>query len=432
MATVSFHLKEPNGDKPTAIFIWFNPQNGGPRLRIYTGDKILPVLWSGGAVQRAITKGRTLDPDVKRANEALNANNERMSKRLLAFWGECRATGILPTADALRQAIEPEAAPEAPADLPRPLPDLLAYKERQARILRPNTIKAYLTLYNHLQYYEGRMGRFLEYKDFTLQFWHDFTAHLLSLPVKGKIGQRNSSIAKLLSHVKPFLKDAHMMGRNPLQDYKEWRWANPLPDVLALTRAELTALEQVNLSMLPDAARLENARALFLISCYTGLRFSDVAALKPEHQRGEWLQLTAQKTSEKLTVPLRGNRAVPLLADLWAGKVRPISNQKLNAYIKDVARLAGIDTPTEQMEYRGSLRSSSTHPKHELISSHTGRRSFVTLSLEGGLSWETIMKATGHKDFKSFRRYIQVTPERLLSDFSRVWGELETSTLPAK
>ena len=138
--------------------------------------------------------------------------------------------------------------------------------------------------------------------------------------------------------------------------------------------------------MLPDAARFENARALFLLSCYTGLRFSDVAAPRPEHQRGEWLQLTAQKTSEKLTVPLRGNRAVPLLADLWVSKVRAISNQKLNKYIKDIAMLAKIDTPTEQVEYRGSQHITTTHPKHELISSHTGRHTFVTLSLEGGLS----------------------------------------------
>jgi integrase len=421
MATVSFHLKEPKVDKPTAIFIWFNPQNGQPRVRLYTGDKIHPSQWAGGEVQRAITKGRNIDPELKRANEALNANNERMSKRLLVYWGECRAQGTLPTAEQLREAIEPEVAPEPPASRPLPLPDLLAYKDRHARTRRPNTVKALGTLYNHLDRYTQTIGRPLEYTDFTVQFWHDLTAYLLD-----EANLVDNSIAKHLAHFKHFLGDAHELGRNPLQDYKRWRWARRDPDVLALTRAELTALENVDVSALPDARRLENAKSLFLISCYTGLRFSDVAALRQEHQKGEWLQLTAQKTSEKLTVPLRGNRALPLLARLWAGEVRPISNQKLNSYIKDVARLAGIDTPTEQVEYRGSQRTSQTLPKYELISSHTGRRSFVTLSLEGGLSWETIMKATGHKDFKSFRRYIQVTPERLLADFARVWGAQES------
>jgi integrase len=422
MATVSFHLKEPKVDKPTAIFIWFNPQNGQPRVRLYTGDKIHPSQWVGGDVQRAITKGRNIDPEVKRTNEALNANNERMSKRLLAYWGECRAQGTLPTAEQLREAIEPEVAPEPAVARPLPLPDLLAYKERHARTRRPNTVKALGTLYNHLDRYAQTTGRPLEYTDFTVQFWHDLTAYLLD-----QANLVDNSIAKHLAHFKHFLGDAHELGRNPSQDYKRWRWARRDPDVLALTRVELSALENVDVSGLPDARRLENARSLFLISCYTGLRFSDVTALRQEHQKGEWLQLTAQKTSEKLTVPLRGNRALPLLARLWAGEVRPISNQKLNSYIKDVARLAGINTPTEQVEYRGSQRTSQTLPKHELVSSHTGRRTFVTLSLEGGLSWETIMKATGHKDFKSFRRYIQVTPERLLSDFARVWGEQEAA-----
>lgn len=418
MATVSFHLKEPKVDKPTAIFIWFNPQNGGPRVRLYTGDKIHPSQWAGGDVQRAITKGRNIDPEIKRVNEALNVSNERMSKRLLAYWGECRAQGSLPTAEQLRAVIEPELAPEPAAARPRPLPDLLAYKERHARTRRANTVKALVTLYNHLDRYAQTTGRSLEYTDFTVQFWHDLTAYFLH-----EANLVDNSIAKHLAHFKHFLGDAHELGRNPLQDYKRWRWARRDPDVMALTHPELTALECVDVSGLPDANRLENARSLFLISCYTGLRFSDVAALRQEHQKDEWLQLTAQKTSEKLTVPLRGNRALPLLARLWAGEIRPISNQKLNKYIKDVARLAKLDILVEQVEYRGSQRTSKMLPKHELISTHTGRRTFVTLSLEGGLSWETIMKATGHKDFKSFRRYIQVTPERLLADFARVWGE---------
>jgi hypothetical protein len=135
-------LKEPKADKPTAIFIWFNPQNGQLHIRLYTGDKIHPDQWAGGDVQRAITKGRGIDADVKKSNEALNANNERMSKRLLAYWGDCRALGVLPTAEQLREAIEPEAAPEAPAAAPRPMPDLLACKECHARTRRPNTVKA--------------------------------------------------------------------------------------------------------------------------------------------------------------------------------------------------------------------------------------------------------------------------------------------------
>jgi hypothetical protein len=98
-----------------------------------------------------------------------------------------------------------------------------------------------------------------------MQFWHDFTAYLLDTA-----NLVDNSIAKHLAHFKHFLSDAHGLGRNPLQEYKHWRWTRRDPDVLALAREELTALERVNVSMLPDADRLENARALFLISCYTG------------------------------------------------------------------------------------------------------------------------------------------------------------------
>ncbi|WP_157780890.1 site-specific integrase [Hymenobacter sedentarius] len=423
MATVSFHLKDPKAEKPTTIYIWFNPQNGNDRVRIYTGEKILPIYWAGGDVQQARVKGRDIDAELKRTHETLNLNLARMSKRLLACWNECRSQDTLPSAAQLREAIEPEAAPAAPAPPPRPLIDLLAYKERHAITRRPNTVKAIGTLYNHLDRYEQHRGKTLTYEGFTKKFWDDFAAYLLDTA-----RLQDNSIAKLLAHLKHFLGDAHESGHTTLQDYKRWHWKRQDPDVLALTRAELSALERVDLSGLSDTDRLENARALFLISCYTGLRFSDVAALRPEHQNGEWLELRAQKTKEKLTIPLRGNPAVPLLARLWAGLVHPIANQNLNAYIKDVARLAGIDTPTNHDEHRGSLHTSTTHPKYELISTHTGRRTFVTLSLEGRLSWETIMKATGHKDFKSFRRYIQVTSDRLLTEFASVWSKQEHAT----
>ncbi|OGX89488.1 hypothetical protein BEN47_19620 [Hymenobacter lapidarius] len=170
MATVSFHLKDPKANKPTPVFILFNPHNGTPRVRIYTGEKILPAYWTGGNVQQALTKGRSINAELKRTHETLNASLTRMSKRLLAYWNEYRSQGKLPSDTQLREAVEPEAAPAAPAPAPCPLADLLAYKDRHARTRQPNTVKALGTLYNHLVRYEQLSGQALTYEGFTKNF----------------------------------------------------------------------------------------------------------------------------------------------------------------------------------------------------------------------------------------------------------------------
>jgi integrase len=57
--------------------------------------------------------------------------------------------------------------------------------------------------------------------------------------------------------------------------------------------------------VLPAGGYLNNARQLFLLAWYTGLRFSDLVSIKAEHLRGQVLRMTTQKTRETVTVPLR-------------------------------------------------------------------------------------------------------------------------------
>ena len=192
--------------------------------------------------------------------------------------------------------------------------------------------------------------------------------------------------------------------------------------MLALTAAELAALAGLDLT---DRPALDNARALFLLACYTGLRFSDVALLKPENVRNGHLLLTTQKTRETITIPLRPE-AAPFIDRLLAGTLRPLPNQKLNGHLKTLAERAEINTPTEKTRYAGQQRQTKTLPKWAFVTSHTARKTFVTLALEDGLRPDAVMAVTGHKDLKSFRRYVQVTQNTVLRDFAAVYGSTIT------
>ena len=418
MATISFHLKEPNGNKPTAIFIWFNPQNGGPRIRIYTGDKIHPAYWEGGNVQQARTPKR--DPETE-INRAINTNNERMNKRLLTYWADCRAKDTVPTAEELRTVIEPEAAASA-TNRPRPLQDFEAYLEFEAEKNATNTVRSHRTTYNHLVRFVEKSRRPLEYTDFTRDWKNKFAAWLAAgSEIRPRMG--DASVNKQLKILKGFLTYAADHDRTPRIDVKGWSWRFVEPEVLALTTADLTRLEL--LEGLPPY--LENARCLWLLMAYTGLRYCDAMALKPEHDRGEVLQLVPKKTTDVAATVYIRKAARVLLQKCWAGEVHEISNPKLNAYIKLVCERAGLDELTEKITYYGqtSRPEREAIQKSQRVTCHTARRTFVSLSFEKQIPLELIMQAAGHSNARTTLRYNQTSVTRQVEVSRKAWGEEE-------
>ena len=102
-----------------------------------------------------------------------------------------------------------------------------------------------------------------------------------------------------------------------------------------------------------------------------------------------------------------------------------ISNQNLNYYIKELCKLIGIDQLIEIVRFFGKKREVKTYPKHDLIHFHTARKTFVTLSLEKGMSAEEVMTISGHEDYKSFARYVKVTENRKKVVMLKAWGAPE-------
>ena len=70
-----------------------------------------------------------------------------------------------------------------------------------------------------------------------------------------------------------------------------------------------------------------------------------------------------------------------------------------------------FDEPVQIVRFHGARREEVVYPKFELISVHTARKTVCTLSLEKGMSAEEVMKISGHKDYKSFSRYLKITDQ---------------------
>ena len=189
----------------------------------------------------------------------------------------------------------------------------------------------------------------------------------------------NTTIAKALSTLKTFLGYARSQGIKVNDSYRDFTIKKEKLEVIALEQDEFDAILNLDLS---NNRRLDKVRNLFIFSCSTGFRYSDVAQLRREHISDNVITMIVKKTKTELTVPL--NRISVAILDRYKDQLKPlplISNQNLNYSIKDLCKLAGIDKSIEIVRFSGKKRLVNVYPKYELIHYHTGRKTFVTLSL---------------------------------------------------
>ena len=189
-------------------------------------------------------------------------------------------------------------------------------------------------------------------------------------------------------------------------EVSEWKPSlnlQPLPVHFTLK----TYIEKLDLS---DDLRIDRVRDMFLVGCYTGLRFSDLSQLKIENiQKGKRvIKVRTQKTEETVVIPI--GSVVNRLIEKYDGHFPVISNDKMNEYLKEVGEKATLKEK-EIIYTKGGKRKREVYKKWELITVHTARRSFATNAFLQGVPSISIMKITGHRTEKNFLQYIKITQE---------------------
>ena len=157
-------------------------------------------------------------------------------------------------------------------------------------------------------------------------------------------------------------------------------------------------------------------KVIFLFCCFTGLRHSDVYNLKRCDVKKDYIEVTTIKTYDSLRIELNDHSKAIL--EKYAqfsfpnDKALPvITNQKMNEYLHELCKLAGLNEPVRQTYYKGNERIDVVKPKYELVGTHTGRRTFICNALGMGISPQIVMKWTGHSDYKAMKPYIDVADE---------------------
>ena len=280
------------------------------------------------------------------------------------------------------------------------------------------SLQVYKSLISHLEAYGAKQSGGVHFSSVDTVFFERFFAFLIT-----ERDLLNTTANKQISTLQTLLRKAIRAGIDVNPGFKDYRTKNQALEVIALTEAEFNRLRDYPL---PEGSKLNRIRDIFIFSCATGLRYSDLKSLKRENIKGNAITLTIRKTRQNNTIPLNAVSAVIL--QKYSGDLKPLpvpSGPKLNLFIKELMKTVGINDPVEIVRYQGEKRLERTFPKYELLSIHSARKTFATLSLSRGMPVNIAMALGGWVNYQSFKRYVSTAEDQKKESMNQVWGSPE-------
>ena len=421
---VNFNLVMKKGTKAQ---IWLTTTINRQRVRIYTGLRIEPEYWmKAGRNQvgeRAIEDGN-ISAFQKRANKDLN----KELKRILCY---CQEYGVAVSQENLlddsiefsKETFERFLAAKLRGKeamiRKNPLDFIQDYIERKKSMTNKYTQKTLCsgTVYNHknalkrLQSFcsEKKMG--LVWELFNRKFEDCFTAWM------NYKGYAANTIASQYSIMKVWLTDAEKDGLIKDTSFHEYRTKTLEVGNIYLAEDEIKRIYEIDFNskevkeQIDPKSNIEQTRDLFVIACWTGLRYGDWHDLSKASISGGRMTVPTHKTNKTVVIPM--HPYVKAIIEKYDGVLpQSVDKSKTNIQIRMCGKLAGINEEVTLDRIRGGKQVLLKKHKYDFITNHTARRSFATNMYLKKTPVHSIMAITGHTTEANFMKYIKVDKER--------------------
>lgn len=411
MHRVNLFLKKSNlrKDGTANIYVEYLFSRGN-RTLFNSGKRVRPDQWND-----AKSEVNKTHPDFEEYNRHLNG----VRRRIEIIADEAVLRGEIPTIDLVRSRYEKDSGKGAQANLNTVLDEWIKSRTDAVSV---DVIKDYKTLRKHLNGYSTNRGRKLSLLDINDRFYDDFVKYLENdvIHSKGKRGLMKASVGKVIKNLKVFLRYCMRQEYIPKDDLAEFKKPNDSSDAVYINEKELEMLMNLDLS---DNPKLDIVRDVFVIGCETGLRFSDLSKLNIDHVSDGLIRKPVKKTGKKVVIPI--SKRLQQVLDKNGGKIPNAPNfMYFNQRVKEVCKLAGIDSQFSRIIQRGNRKEEISVPKYEAVSSHTCRRSFCTNQFLKGMPALLIRKISGHSTEKAFLQYIKIDEEKAAEEMARRWAQL--------
>ena len=376
-----------NGECPVMLRITINGDAVALRLKRF----IEPDLWDPLRYQM---KGRTNQARVFNDYlEAVRVRAHKMYNELLIIKEEVRASELRDAILGINSS-KSRTIIEVWDEHIAKLKSLIGKETTYATYQKNNTAR------NHLRHF---LVKFYKSHDVSLKALDHYMISEFGHYLKTHAGCNHNTANKFLQNLKQITTLAIRHG---------WLLKDPfaginlgMKEVIRpyLTEAELKQL----LDFTSEFERLKRVRDFFVFSCFTGLAYIDVKQLRKCEIEGQgdkfWIRTHRQKTGGRANIPLLDvpmeiiNKYCNLDALMPDDLVIPIlTNQKTNAYLKELADLCGIT---------------------KVLYFHVARHTFATtVTMMNGVPIESVSKMLGHKNIKSTQHYARIVDQKVGED----------------
>lgn len=406
---VYFYLdsNKKNKNKKRTIYCYVREGREKP-LIFNTREKVNPINWNK-LTKRAITAGKGKFDGAKELNLFLDSFENNIKKAIR----EIRSDNVTIEFEEIKRKLVEKFSNKSTANIFNALDLFIKVREND---LTAGTLTKFTNIKKHLIEFQNKNYTKLSFGAIDLSFYDAFVNFLI---YDKKLN--SNSAYKNIALLKTFLAWSYDRGLNKYDYFRKFKKKEFSVDIVTLTEKELKKLETLDLS---DNLRLDKTRDLFLFACYTGARFSDIFNISRADIKDNVWYLRQVKTKNVTEIPLI-DEAINILKkyEHFEKPLPVITNQKLNQYLKELGKEAKLFDKVRITEQKGNQTFEKEYQKYELITTHTARRTFITLSLTKGMNSQIVMSITGHKSYNSFKKYVNLVTTDKQKALKDTWGK---------
>lgn len=405
---INFYLKEPNSTKESLILVTVSLN--GKRSKFSTTQKVNPKYWNLNT-QRIKTNA----PNALNFNKILNTIQSKILDLHTKNFIEKDKSETSKFFNEVRRYLSGKFEnSETNLTVDKAFEKFLEIQEPK---FKEGTLKAYITLRNHLKSYSIIINKKnLVFDDLDIRFFDGFMNYL-----KINCKQKTNTRSKQIKNTKAFLKFMYNRNFHTNKIFETLEREHEKGQFVYFSEEEFNKVFNIDLS---HNKNLDKSRRLFCISCLTGLRFSDVVNINFNNITNNKYNLGVVKRNTPMKIKMT-NRAIAYIKEYFDlyGVGGGFTSQTTNKHLTKILMLAEIDR--EELlfvkNHLGILEE-IRKPMYKWITFHYGRRYFIIKCLEKGMQPLQIMDITGHEDFSVFQAYVKFSEADSVEKLNDAWS----------
>lgn len=410
----TFNLKNPKEKKETLIYFssYFKEEN--KKFVYSTGEKIKPNEWD---FKNRLPNNITGRNQIAQHHRTIKKQLDRYSNFFIEIINRYKNSNQELNIQIVREEFDREFKKLKPiSNKFFDVYELFLDKKRNDNSDTSNsesTIKRYEYNKTILEDFQTKEKYKLSFNKINEEFYNLYIGYCIS-----KRKHSANTLRRNVGLFKTFMNWAVENGYTYKVEFRKFKSPKPqATDEIALTLEQVREVYEFDFT---ENKKLERVRDLFVFGCSTGMRISNYSKIKKRDIEDGFIKVSDKKNIDKqIKIPL--NDFSLNILEKYKYKLPVISTQKFNEYIKVVFLKVGYTKSIKKTTRIGKEIIEDVSPMYDRISSHTARRSFITIMKNKKIPDKVIMEFTGHRSLEVFNKYYKPNEEDKKDFMNSVW-----------